>query len=327
MRYNKKKSMLIILLILILGLAYLWKMNKNDNSINVNSQDLSIKRYLGLNKSNYNKFTGKNVCVAIIDSGISFHKDLVSNRVIAFKDFVGNKETPYDDFGHGTFVAGLIGANGKLRGISPNVNFVIVKALDNKGNASRETLNSAIEWIINNKEKYDIKIVNISEGVSPILPYNEDPICIQIAKLKKKGVIIVCSAGNEGPRENTIVSPGISPDVITVGSINNKNTYTVSDDTVAKFSSRGNYNSGVEKPNFVTMGVDLMSLDYKRNSGYTIMSGTSFSTAIVSGVAAILIEKYSTKPISFVENMIKKSTYSLDNIDYNSQGRGELLLN
>ena len=97
-------------------------------------------------------FTGKDITVAVIDTGVAPHADLVKprNRIIGFKDFVNNKTSPYDDNGHGTHVAGIIAAsgsssNGKYRGVAPNANILAVKALDKTGGGNTSDIVSAIQ--------------------------------------------------------------------------------------------------------------------------------------------------------------------------------------
>lgn len=318
----KKKKITIYLILLLIGSCLLIVYRQGITKLAVTSQELNVKKYLGLNHLKYKQYTGNNVTVAIIDSGIGVHKDIDQSRILAFKDFVNQKDTPYDDNGHGTFVAGIIGGNGNYVGIAPNVNLVVLKVVNSTGDVDTSNLYNAIEWVYNNKEKYNIDIVNISIGSPITLPIEKDPLCIAVKKLKSKGIIIACSAGNYGPSEATITSPGMSPDVITVGYLNNKNTYKYKDDTVAYMSGRGNSKNIIQKPDIITLGVDILSLSYK--NGYKHDSGSSFATAIVSGVAAILTEKYKNKPSSFIEEIIKGNTYKLENVDNYSQGNGEL---
>lgn len=96
-------------------------------------------------------YSGKGVTVAVVDTGIYKHPDLIrpSNRIVGFKDFVNNKTSPYDDNGHGTHVAGIIAAsgvssNGKYKGIAPDANILAVKALDETGGGSTSDIVSAI---------------------------------------------------------------------------------------------------------------------------------------------------------------------------------------
>ncbi len=299
---------------------------KLSNIKNVTSQGLDIRKYIGLNNVKYKKFSGKDITVAIIDSGISLHNDINVDRIKVFKDFINYKESAYDDYGHGTAIAGIIGANGQLKGIAPNVDFVIVKTLDSDGKADRDTLCKAIDWVKDNMEIYNVKVVNISAGVIPFPNFSNDPLTSSIDKLKEKGVIVVCSAGNNGPYKKSILSPGNNPKVITVGSCKNNKTYSYLDDYITQFSSRGDFANGLCKPDIVTMGVDIYSLDFKDKNGYSIHSGTSYSTGIVTGVIAILLEKYQNSQISYIEKLIKSNTFEFYSTSVDSQGKGALKL-
>lgn len=318
------KEKIFKIFIIFLFLLFCFSVHNSVSNIYVTSQGLNVRKYIGLSKHDYKLFTGQGITVAIIDSGISYHNDINSKRVKKFVDFVNYKDDLYDDNGHGTTIAGIIGSNGKMKGIAPNVNFVIIKALDSEGITDREIMCKAIDWVSEYKNTYDIKVVNISVGVAPYKDSASDPIIQSINKLKETGVIIVCSAGNEGPMIKSILSPGISSNVITVGSCKNNKTYSFLDDDITSFSSRGYSGSGLNKPDIVTFGVDIFSLDYKDKKGYSIHSGTSYSTGIVSGVTAILMQKFSEKPISYIEQKIRNSTVSIYNANSDSQGKGEL---
>jgi serine protease AprX len=296
-------------------------------SNNITAQGLDIKKYINLENSKLKNYKGNNVNVAIIDSGIYQNTDIRSNRIIFFKDFTTNISKPYDDNGHGTFVAGIIGANGKLKGIAPKVNFIILKVLDSFGKTDTNTLLSALNWVYNNSDLYKIKVVNMSIGVVSYLNYKNDPICKLIKKISDKGVIIVCSAGNINDADGaSILSPGISPDVITVGSIKTNRTYNISDSKITTFSAHGKVFEGYTKPDLVTLGVDILSLDYKKNNSYITRSGTSFSCAIITGVVALLCEKYPNKSFNYIKKYILENTIKLKRDTTINQGNGEFFI-
>ncbi|GEM_PF-5286371 len=328
--FNKKMffRMLIIILIGILFATIDTKEKPLDNYYlsSITAQGLSIYKYIGLGSNDYKSLSGDKINVAIIDSGISYHKDINSNRILFFKDFVSNKNIRYDDYGHGTFVAGIIGANGKLKGIAPKVNFVVLKALDRFGQTNRDTLYAAFDWVYKNYEKYSIKVVNLSVGVTPYLNYESDPLCKLIEQISNKGITVICSAGNIGDTNdsNKIMSPGISPYVITVGSCKNNRTFKITDDKMASFSVSGIQFSNYSKPDLVTLGVDILSLDYKTNDSYVTHSGTSLSCAIVTGFAALLYEKCPNISTNKIRSHLIQSTIELKNEPRVNQGFGEL---
>ncbi|QZY55144.1 S8 family peptidase [Crassaminicella profunda] len=242
-------------------------------------------------------YTGKGVGIAVLDTGVYPHDDLVkpTNRIIAFKDIVNNKSYPYDDDGHGTHVAGIAAgsgyANKKYMGIAPEANIIGVKVLDETGSGSTSDILAGLQWVIDNKDKYNIKIVNMSLGAPAEKSYREDPLAKGAAEAARQGLTVITAAGNSGPNPRTITSPGISPSVITVGAVDDNRTTSYEDDFIANFSSRGPTTGGVSKPNIVAPGVDIMSLSNKGHSSYVSHSGTSMATPMVSGTAALLYQK------------------------------------
>jgi serine protease AprX len=202
------------------------KLNPNLVSIN-----LDKVRQLGID--------GKDVVVAVVDSGIIYnHPDLDKDRIIFYKDFSGesNENNPKDLLGHGTHVASLIGGSGKMsngynQGVAPGVKFVILRI------TSVSEIIKALEWIKENGKKYNIKVVNLSIGVDPKTGYLNDAIA-KLANDLAQDYTVVAAAGNDYANE-TIDSPGMAPDVITVGGLDTKNTCDVSDDTIYDASSKG----------------------------------------------------------------------------------------
>lgn len=239
---------------------------------------------------------GNEVTIAYIDTGIAPHADfkLVKNRIVKFVDLINEKNNPYDDNGHGTFVAGVGSGNGalsggKYRGIAPNSNIVSIKALDKHGEANATKILEAMQWVYDNNLEYNIKVVCMSFGSEP-LGFN-DPIMKGAEALWRKGIVIVSAAGNSGPDYQTIKSPGISPRIITVGGMNDNRfdeEYKEEFFEIAKFSSRGPAFNKF-KPDIVAPSVDINSCSNKE--GYTKLSGTSVATPMIAGLCALAYEK------------------------------------
>lgn len=284
-------------------------------------------------------FDGKGVTVAVLDTGIYEHPDLTtpSNRILAFVDLVKNSAAPYDDHGHGTHVAGDIGSGGAsssgfYRGPAPQVNLVGVKVLDKQGSGSLSTVIQGLNWCINKKEELGIKVINLSLGSKATASYRDDPLCQAVEKAWLEGIVVCAAAGNEGPSEKTINSPGIDPVIITVGAVDDKNTVDMHDDKIAEFSSRGPTIDGLVKPDVVAPGVNIISLNVpgsindKRNKGnnqrwYTSMSGTSMATPVCAGVVALMLQANPGLTPDEVKYYLKKTAIDTGN-DQLIQGTG-----
>jgi len=278
-----------------------------------------------------NRYKGKGITIAVIDTGVSPHADLTkpNNRIVGFKDFVNHKDKPYDDNGHGTHVAGIIAgngysSNGKYIGIAPESNILGIKALNGQGSGNLSTIIAAISYAVETKEKYNTKVLNLSFGTPANNDCNKDPLCRACREAEKKGLIVVAAAGNSGPNEGTILSPGISPNVITVGAVNDKRTIDPRDDVVAPFSSRGPTKEGLNKPDIVAPGVNINSLSNSQLDGYKALSGTSMATPLVSGAVALLLEKHDNLSFSQVKEKLLNSCIDLKD---NRKNQGAGLLN
>ena len=219
---------------------------------------------------------GGGVTVAIIDSGVSANTDLDSTRLVGWKDFVNGRKTPYDDAGHGTFVAGLIAGDGtasvpredggvasvQFRGVAPDADVVGIKVLDHTGQGRASHLIAGIFWAIAHKDEYGIDVLNISVGGNPVSSIKHDPVARAVEIAWQHGIVVVCAAGNEGDfGKGGILSPGNDPFVITVGATDTRQTANVADDVVASYSSVGpTLFDQFAKPDLVAPGNRLISL-------------------------------------------------------------------
>ena len=278
-------------------------------------------------------YTGAGVGVAIIDSGItSWHDDLTNNssklfpygnqRVAKFVDFVGTRSLPYDDNGHGSHVAGIIGGNGydskgEKAGIAPGASLISLKVLDAHGQGSISNMIAALGWIATNATKYNIRVVNMSVGAGIYESYWTDPLTLATKALTDKGITVVAAAGNMGKNANGqlqwggITAPGNAPWVLTVGASSTMGTLTRSDDQMADFSSSGPTAIDFEaKPDLVAPGVGTVSLSVPGSTfylekatallagslpnltskPYLALSGTSMAAPVVSGTVALMLQ-------------------------------------
>lgn len=251
----------------------------------VHTLSCSAEGYLNLNGARSNKLDGRSVTVAVIDTGVSEHIDLTlfPYRIAAFADFINYRETPYDDNGHGTAVTGILCGSGlsdgyETVGVAPRARVAALKAIGENGEGNAFTILEAMQWVFSNREKFGIKVANMSFGCPPL--GRNDPLRLGAEALVKSGVTVVTSAGNGGMEGTGILSPGVSPYVITVGGADGNKA--------AAFSSRGQ--KGMAKPDLIAQGVDVRTLC--KDGGYAAYSGTSMAAPQVSGVAALIAGKY-----------------------------------
>jgi serine protease AprX len=315
------------------------------------------------------RLTGAGVTVAVIDSGTDDLPDLDaadgSSRIVGWADFVGRSRWPYDDGGHGTFVAGLIAGNGaasrpvdqggratqQFRGVAPGAGIVSLKVLDRYGQGTASALIAAIQWTIRHRDQYGIRVINLSVEGAPTCSAAFDPIDLAAEAAWKAGIVVVCTAGNEGSfGPGGILSPGNDPYVITVGALDTAQTATQADDAVASWSSMGpSMFDEFAKPDLVAPGVHVVSLrdrwsyldrTYPQNrvpvssyipgappwwpESYFVMSGTSTAAPIVSGVVALMLQKDPTLKPDDVKTRLMASADALVGAPPKQQGAGEV---
>lgn len=241
-----------------------------------------------LNNLTEGKYLGQNQTICFIDTGINPHFDFIlpKSRIIKFIDLVNHKKFPYDDNGHGTFVAGIACGNGAINsafnGVSPLANIISIKALNKNGNSNSNVILSAMQWVYENSKAYNIGVVCMSFGADSLM--ESDPLSNGAEALWKSGITVVAAAGNSGPNPESIKSPGNNPNIITVGALDITNM------TTAEFSSRGPTIFGT-KPDLLAPGTNLVSCG---NSPYpySTMSGTSVATPIIAGICANLKSRH-----------------------------------
>jgi len=273
---------------------------------------------------------GSGVGIAIIDSGIYSHPDLNGvnsgqSRVVYRQSFIGGNQ--FDDFGHGTHVAGIAAGNGgdssktgafhTYRGIAPNANVLDLRVLNANGSSSDSVVIAAIQKAVQLKSRYNVRVINLSLGRPIYEGCTHDPLCQAVEAAWKNGIVVVVAAGNLGRNGyGTILSPGDSPHAITVGCMKTEMTVSRTDDLIASYSSKGpTYIDLTAKPDLVAPGNLVVSLlapgstleaEYPGNvippSQYTSssspgapayfrLSGTSMATPVVSGAVALLLQK------------------------------------
>jgi serine protease AprX len=316
-----------------------------------------------------NGYDGTGVGVAVLDSGSADVPDLDGvngrTRVVAFVDFVNGRRHMYDDCGHGTFVDGIIAGNGEsslpvdqggqattqYRGVAPDANIISLKVLDSHGNGSASNLIAAIAWAIAHRQQYYIRVMNISVEGDVTCPAAYDPVDRAVDAAWKAGIVVVCSAGNEGAfGEGGILSPGNDPYAITVGAADTQQTDTTSDDAVCSYSSIGpTLFDEYAKPDLVAPGNHIISLrapgswvdsTYPQTrvpvstyipgapswtpSVYAVMSGTSAAAPVVSGAAALLIQEDPSLTPGDVKLRLMDTAQQIATSNPYAEGAGEL---
>jgi serine protease AprX len=311
--------------------------------------------------------TGAGVGVAIIDSGITaWHDDLTNKtsklfpygnqRVSKFVDFVNGRTMPYDDNGHGSHVAGIIGGNGydsygEKSGIAPDANLVSLKVLDQEGKGTISNIIAALNWIATNGATYNVRVVNMSVGAGIFESYWTDPLTLATKKLTDKGIVVVAAAGNMGKNAagqlqyGGITAPGNAPWVLTVGASSTMGTFTRYDDEMAGFSSSGpSFIDFEAKPDLVAPGVGTVSLAVPGSTFYTskstfllngtrllgskpylALSGTSMAAPVVAGSVALMLQANPKLTPNLVKAILQYTAQSYR--DYSSLRQGAGFLN
>lgn len=250
--------------------------------------------------------TGQGVTVAVLDTGIDNLPDF-AGRLVGGVDLTGGNNPYQDSYGHGTFVAGLIAGNGassggEYMGEAPGAKLVSIKVAGADGSTHLGTLISGMEWAVDHRSRYGIRVLNISLGLRPTTSTVDNPVDQAVEAVWNSGIAVVAAAGNAGPFNGSILSPGDDPLVITVGALDDMATASPGDDEINDFSSVGPTSpDGWVKPDLVASGRSVVSLAAPGSTIYDNYptarigaanfagSGTSFSTAITSGAAALVL--------------------------------------
>src|SRR5882672_31511 len=311
-------------------------------------------------------YTGAGVGVAVLDSGItSWHDDLTNKtsklypygnqRVSKFVDFVNGRPLPYDDNGHGSHVAGIIGGNGydsqgEKTGIAPGANLVSLKVLDQNGQGTISNIIAALGWVAANASTYNIRVVNMTVGARIMESYWTDPLTLATKALTDRGIVVVAAAGNNG--KNTlgqlqfggINAPANAPWVLTVGASSTMGTLTRNDDEMASFSSSGptalDFDS---KPDLVAPGTGTISLAVPGSTFYATkalyllagklplgskpylaLSGTSMAAPVVSGTVALMLQANPNLTPNLVKALLQYTAQPYPGYSVLRQGAGFL---
>jgi len=286
--------------------------------------------------------TGKGVGVAVIDTGIA--GDLPdfrvsgsdsSSRVIGSAVVHPDAATAADGYGHGTHVAGIIAGNGWRRGsldpqrgeyigVAPDANLISVKASDDAGNATVLDVIYGLQFVVDHKDTYNIRVVNLSLESTTPGSYKTDPLDAAVESAWFNGIVVVAAAGNHGIAQDAVsYAPGNDPYAISVGAVDDQGTKNRSDDLLAAWSSRGTTADGHAKPELVAPGSRIVSALAPGSAfttmcatcivgtGYIRAGGSSMSAPMVSGAVALLLERHPSLTPNQVKGVLMRSTRSL----------------
>jgi serine protease AprX len=298
-----------------------------------------------------NGFYGQGIGVAVLDSGLS-KVDGLRNNIYYGPDLTPEASDKnlrnLDTFGHGTFMAGLIAgrssglsrpylanyADTTYLGIAPEAKIISVKAADALGQTYTSTIVEGIDWVIQHKNDsgLNIRVLNLSLGLANSSGYVNDPVSAAAERAWAAGIVVVAAAGNDGTVG--LLLPAADPYVIAVGALENQSTVSISDDTVASFSNKGNTS---RTPDFVASGTHVVGLrvpgsyidqNYSSTGAVSARffrgSGTSEAAAVTSGAVALLLSQSPSAKPDQVKARLKSSARMLQGFTSTSAGKGGL---
>jgi serine protease AprX len=267
----------------------------------------------------WRRATGSGVGVAIIDTGIDgtlpdFRDAAGESRIVA--SVVTNPEatTAQDTYGHGTHVAGIVAGDGRHRalddpargryvGIAPGANLVAIKASDDAGRGTILDAIYGLQFAVDHKDRYNIRVVNLSLSSTIAQSYRTDPLDAAVESAYFHGILVVAAAGNRGGAEDaTDYAPGNDPFALSVGAVDDQGTADRGDDAVTSWSSAGPTQDGVVKPEIAAPGAHIVSTlaggsafadlcpSCIVDGEYMRLGGTSMAAPVVAGAAALLFE-------------------------------------
>lgn len=278
-----------------------------------------------------NSYTSKDVAIAIVDTGIdATHVDLDGGKVIGWYDVINGRSTPYDDEGHGTHVASIAAGTGEgdpgiQTGVAPGAALVGVKVLNSSGTGSFNQIYKGLNWVYNNLDTYNIKVVNVSIGTQASYSSAAEVINI-INKISGAGVPVFVSAGNEGDGYDGSTFLGRYYDTLsTLAKYTSTSVGSVKDPYeggwgLSEFSSRG---TGSQGPYVVAAGENIRAAKANSKSEYETLSGTSMSSPIVSGIYALMYDAAYSRGVS---SSISFSAFDMGQSGYDKlYGNGNVL--
>ncbi|MDZ7289947.1 MAG: S8 family peptidase [candidate division KSB1 bacterium] len=265
---------------------------------------------------------GEGMVIGICDTGVDVTHGDLAGRILGTADFTG--EGDFDGNGHGTHVATIaigdgIRSNGKYRGVAPKAKLYMAKGLDSQGQGSASAIVDGLEWL----HEQGVHVISLSLGGTAQAGV-KDILQVTCEAAVDQGIAVFCAAGNSGPGERTIATPGVSTKVITVGASDDK-------DRVADFSSRGPTVDGYEKPDVVAPGVNIIAGRAKNTAlgrvvddYYVELSGTSMATPLAAGVGLLALKEHNGLTPAELKARLENYALDLGTGNDNIEGEGRI---
>jgi serine protease AprX len=257
-------------------------------------------------------YSKDDMVVAVIDSGIDpgAFADVGGGKVLAFKDFINGRTDPYDDAPHGSIISAILAGSGATgaegRGVAPGAALVGVKVTDGRGNSSLDLIAQGIQWAVDHRAEYGIRVLNLSLGafdaVCPSGTDGTDVASKAVDAAVAAGLVVVAAVGNSGPEPCTVKPPAVAKSSIGVGAMADPGAGGFG---MVWFSSRGPTGDGRMKPDVVAPGGGLVAP--KPGGGFQPVSGTSAAAPFVSGVALLMLDANRTLTPAQVKDAITGS--------------------
>ena len=264
--------------------------------------------------------TGKDVTVAVIDTGIApvagldGHEKVVNGPDLSFDG--QSAGTRYlDGYGHGSHMAGITAGEDekfdpkhpdatRFAGVAPDASLLNMKVGSADGGADVSQVIAALDWVVEHRKDHGmhVRVVNLAYGTESVQPWQVDPLARAVENAWNAGLVVVTAAGNDGLAAPSLLMPAVDPHVLAVGAVDNVGTSTRADDVVADFTSGGNAS---RRPDVLAPGRSVVSLrvpgsyvdelhpeglvDGDTSERFFRGSGTSQATAVVSGEVALLL--------------------------------------
>ncbi|MGB3737614.1 MAG: S8 family serine peptidase, partial [Ilumatobacter sp.] len=292
-------------------------------------------------------YTGAGVNVAVVDTGVARVDSLdADGKIVGVVDLSAESVDPTlrfgDSVGHGTHMAGIIAgsetdlpaasavdAPQEFKGVAPEAGIVSVKVAGGGVATDANDVIAGVNWVVDNADDLDISVLNLSYNSGSGLPYQEDALTAALERAWQAGIVVVTPAGNEGPEANGLDSPAIDPHFIAVGGVRAIDEGF----EIAEWSSNGD---GVRNPDVTAPGAHIQSLrapgsdaDVNHPEGFVddetyLGSGTSQSSAVVAGAAALLLDAHPEWTNDQVKSALMTTAVPLAGVSDATQGNGTI---